>query len=203
MAVREKDASRKGGSSDEATRRATGASLEEWAQIIRAAGLADASHKQIADFLALERGVPPWWAQQLTVGYERLYRARPVGATADGGFQIGVSRTFGISAAKLWDFLVSPRGAALISGDGPDAAETEPTTLRPYSHIRMRWRLPLWKGYSILQVRVAGGKDAESATITFHQEKLPDAAAREDMRRRWSEVLDALAAFDLSGDQGV
>lgn len=50
---------------------ATGKSLDEWFNLIKKYKLTDCSHKDIAEFLSLQPGVSYWWAQEITVHYEK------------------------------------------------------------------------------------------------------------------------------------
>ena len=60
-------------------RKSTGKSLDEWEAVIHEAGIADASHKEIADFLHEANGVSYWWAQAITVEYEKRIGRRITG----------------------------------------------------------------------------------------------------------------------------
>jgi uncharacterized protein YndB with AHSA1/START domain len=175
--------------------------------VIAEAKLADAPHKQIADFLHRECGQSYWWAQEVTVSYEKRVGRRVLGQTQDGRFQIGVSKTIPASAETVWSYLESDAGReALFSGAGggfaelaeldgttPEGAHVQTTTYVPSSHIRMRWQSPDWDSPSILQIRVTAKSDSK-CTVSFHQEKLPSQVAREAMRDRWGATCATLAA---------
>ena len=94
--------------------KATGCSKSEWFEIIRAAGKANASHKEIADFLHEAHDVSAWWAQEITVEYEKYIGRRILGQTQDGLFQLGVSKTITAAADTV---LESP---AIRPGNQPD-----------------------------------------------------------------------------------
>ena len=190
--------------SDAAVKRATGKSRKDWFSYIEGAGLGEKSHKEIARHLATEAGLDGWWAQEITVLYERKIGRRVKGQTADGLFQIGVSRTLNNSLPAVWELIVTPGGLGLFIGTEPAAAEPdrtagtssggleyEMTTFVPKSHFRMRWRPPEWDAPSILQVRLTG-KGPDKTAVTVHHEKLPSAKAREEMRDRWRGVLKSL-----------
>jgi ribosome modulation factor len=72
-----------------------------------------------------------------------------------------------------------------------DGIEGKLTTFKPYSHVRLQWKLAGWKDHSALQVRVI--KAATKATISFHQDKLPDSNHRQQMKHHWDEVLARLS----------
>jgi hypothetical protein len=181
----------------------TGKSIEEWIAAIRDAGLADASHKEIADWLHDTCGISYWWAQSVTVMYEKETGRRVLGQTTDTGFQVGASKTYSVSGGDLWEIAISPGVSGLIMGDSVlmeeksagrsvEGIEYEVTTFEPGSHYRARWKLPGWHEHSILQMRVTP-KGVSKSVITFHHEKLPGAEEREAMKNRWKSVLAEIA----------
>jgi uncharacterized protein YndB with AHSA1/START domain len=102
---------------DQAVERATGRSLAQWFDAITRAGKEEAPHKEIADLLHDRHGVSAWWAQEITVEYERRAGRRVLGQTQDGLFQVGVNKTIDAPAAQVWGFLQSPAGLALLAAD--------------------------------------------------------------------------------------
>ena len=100
--------------------KATGCSKSEWFEIIRAAGKANASHKEIADFLHEAHDVSAWWAQEITVEYDKYIGRRILGQTQGGFFQFGVSKTITAAADTVWNLLQSGQGISLITSN-PDA----------------------------------------------------------------------------------
>ena len=128
---------------------------------------------------------------------------RPVGLTKDVGWQIGVSRTVPIPLEQGWDLVTSPAGRALwldMTPDlvwekgarfhGSDGMEGEVRVFKPGSHLRITWHPPGWPRPSTIQVRVLA--KGERCVISFHQEHLPDAEARQDRRRHFKAALDGL-----------
>jgi hypothetical protein len=59
------------GQSDEAVSRRTGHTWPEWVRILDAKGAATMEHPAIARMVS-GLGVPDWWSQTVTVGYERI-----------------------------------------------------------------------------------------------------------------------------------
>jgi uncharacterized protein YndB with AHSA1/START domain len=72
-----------------------------------------------------------------------------------------------------------------------DGAAGEVRVVSPGSHLRLTWRPAGWERASLIQVRVLPA--ARGATLSFHQEHLPDAAARERRREHFAAAQDALA----------
>ena len=89
------------GISDEAVQAKTGKSWSEWIDVLDSAGAADMDHPAIARYLYNDLGVPDWWSQMVTVGYEQARGRRRVHETARG-FQISRSRTMEVSAARAF-----------------------------------------------------------------------------------------------------
>lgn len=189
---------------DTSVMKATGKPLAHWFNTIENSKRGNLSHKEIANFLHKECGLTPWWAQEVTVLYEKSIGRRVTGQTQDSGFQVGISKTLPIRKEALWDIITSPKGFALIVGDETDAKnainqnqtsktgiEYRITTYEAYSHMRMQWRLPEWMDYSILQVRVIEQRSGNAA-LTFHQEKMASKKIREEMRQYWKDRFDRL-----------
>ncbi|RVU00616.1 ATPase [Mucilaginibacter limnophilus] len=126
------------------------------------------------------------------------------GETKAVGFEVGARKTFDISLQKAWDFLFSDEGLALWLGNiavenlskeaeikSGDVSGTI-KVVKPYSHIRMRWKRADWDNTSTLQVRVLDAKG--KATISFHQEQLQDSKQRDEMKAHWQKVLEKISA---------
>lgn len=92
--------------SDEAVRKATGKDWAEWREIIDTWGGAKKAHPDIAKFLTEEHCVDGWWAQGITVGYERMIGRRVVGQRNDGTFSASASKTVNASAEEVHSALV-------------------------------------------------------------------------------------------------
>ena len=65
--------------------------------------------------------------------------------------------------------------------------------VKPGDRLRMTWQPEGWEAPATLQLTLSESGSGKTA-ITAHLEKLPDAAARDEMRARWRETLDRIAA---------
>ena len=179
--------------------------IDEWVSVIRTAGFIDATHKEIADFLHDTHELTYWWAQEVTVECEKRIGRRILGQTADGKFQIGVSKTIDAAPERIWSFFESSEGVKLLFGDSgdvrlspelegksSDGIDYRVTTFKSGSHFRAQWRLSAWPEPSILQLRVTGKNDGKS-TVSFHQEKLPDAKSRDVLKKKWRTAAQKIA----------
>jgi uncharacterized protein YndB with AHSA1/START domain len=191
--------------STEAVKKATSKSWDEWLEIIDAAGGADLTHKEIVAFLKANHDVSPWWQQMITVGYEHARGKRVEGETADAGFEIGVQKTLPFPATKVWEFMTSKPGLKLWLGEvsdltwkkgetycATDGTNGEVRVIHPGKRLRITWKPERWKKASTIQLTCVSSGEGK-ASVRFHQENLPDAAAREEMRGRWKRSLEEVA----------
>ncbi len=199
--------------SDEAVLKATGMTWKEWGRVLDKEGAKAMSHGEIAKLLQREytggwpagRGAKSagWWCQMVTVGYEQMRGRRAVGETKSAGYEVGVTRTFPLTARQAWDLLLSEEGRSLWLGSIKkvptkigQSYETDDGTIgevRSYAAgkmLRLTWK-PAARGQpTTLQIRVA--PKGKKSSIHIHQEKLRSRAERERMRRHWTGVMDGL-----------
>ncbi|MGW7538517.1 SRPBCC family protein [Amycolatopsis sp. NPDC054798] len=129
-----------------------------------------------------------------------------VGQTKDAGWQIGVSKTINRSAEDVWEFITSPAGVAIWLGEGvtvqhepgvgyetADGIRGETRSFREMDRIRLTWQPAGWSHETTLQLAVRAS-GPEKAMLRIHQERLADAAEREQQRRHWQAVLAKLIA---------
>lgn len=129
---------------------------------------------------------------------------KPVGLTAAAGFQVGVRRTLPITQEEAWRLLISPEGLSLWLGEVETLALARGTAfatregnhgelrvVKPMHQLRMSWQRAGWSVPSTLQIRLLPTKQG-GTTISFHQEKLKDLYAREQMKAHWEDVLHRL-----------
>jgi Domain of unknown function (DUF4287) len=170
------------GVSDEAMVRATGKPIAEWLEILDAWGGTEHKHPEIARWLVAEHGIPGWWAQGVTVGYERA-RGMRARYEEPGGFSVSASRTIAVSAERISDAFTDPdlRGRWL-----PDAPIRERTSNRGKS-ARFDWDDPPSRvGFNLL------AKGDRKTQIGLEHEKLADAEVAERLKLMWRERLSAL-----------
>jgi uncharacterized protein YndB with AHSA1/START domain len=191
--------------SSESVQEATGRGWEEWLETLDAAGALEWDHKEIVAYLKREHGetTTAWWRQSLTVGYEQARGKRVVGETADTGFQVGFQRSVAADAQEAWELLTTRPDLWLGEGASVTLVEGEPYEVPGASgevrvvklgdRLRMTWQPEGWEAPATLQLTLSESGSGKTA-ITAHLEKLPDAAARDEMRARWRETLDRIAA---------
>jgi hypothetical protein len=167
----------------EAILKATGRAHGDWFATLDAWGAVDRKHPEIAAWLQADHGVSGWWAQSITVDYERARGLRAIHQNS-GGFSVSVTRTVaGSPEHVLGAFTDARRRAEWL----PDV-ELRRRPTRAAGTARFDWPDPA----SRVVVRVVSAKDAARTTLNVTHEQLPDAAATAPIKSMWRERLDAL-----------
>ena len=170
--------------SDANLRANTGKGWREWFRILDSWGAKERKHGETATYLREERGVDGWWAQSITVGYERARGLRAKHQTLSGSFQVSTSKTLPVGVGRVFKaFADAPQRNRWL----------ERGTLRVRTSMKNRSvRFDFRDGTS----RVVAAFDPKGRTktsVTIQHEKLPDAAAVDEMRAMWKESLNRLA----------
>ncbi len=172
------------GQPDAKVRQNTGKGWREWLRTLDAWGAKERKHGDVVRYLLEQHGVPGWWAQAITTGYERSRGIRAKHQTLDGFFQVSVSKTFPIGVGKLFKvFAEEPQRDKWLERGMLKVR----TTLKDRS-IRFDFR----DGTSRV-VSYFDPKDRNKTTVTVQHERLLDARAVEEMRGMWREQLKRLA----------
>jgi uncharacterized protein YndB with AHSA1/START domain len=172
----------------EAVEKATGNGWNHWLAVLDKAKATEMSHNNIAILLHEKHGVPEWWAQTVTVGYEQARGMREKGQKADG-FSISASKTINVSAEQAFEAWTDERIRARWL---PDASLTIRKATPPKS-VRITWE-PEGKSAaaaSNVEVWLTAKGDAKCALSVQHG-KLTTAAAGEKLKMWWGERLEAL-----------
>ena len=167
------------GMADAAVEAKTGRTWKHWVKVLDQAGAAAWPHSRIAKHVREEHGVPNWWTQAVTVGYERIKGLRAVGQRRDGTFETSKSKTFAVYRA--WR---DPRVRAKWL---PGVALTVRTATREKS-MRITW--PDRTSVDVWFVRKAAAK----SQVAVQHCKLTDKPATVRMKAYWEDRLRTLAA---------
>ena len=165
--------------SDDKMQEATGKSHDEWFAILDQWGGTQRTHTEIARYVHEELGVPGWWAQSVTVSYERARGMRAVGQMKDG-WTINASKTVNVPVAELFDAIVEER---LRKEWLPDADLSIRTATKPKSS-RFNWE----DGSTRVNISFEA-KAPSKATVFVSHERLPDADTAEAMKDYWRAAL--------------
>ncbi len=170
------------GVSDDAITKATGRGGEEWLEILDQWGALDRTHKEIATYLMQEHEVPGWWAQSVTVLFERARGLREVGQRADGTYYAGGSKTVNVDVETLFDAFADPEiRARWLTG-----IELEAKTITRPKYIR--FDLP--DGTRV--VAGMGPKGESKSNVGIEHARLPGPEAREELKAIWRQRLGDL-----------
>lgn len=82
---------------DAALKKATGMDWTEWRDNLEEWGAKERSYLEISRHLSNEYGLNDWWAQGITVGYERMTIRRSVGKLSDGSISTSIDTTINAS----------------------------------------------------------------------------------------------------------
>lgn len=188
----------KSGVSEESVRKQTGHGLDHWFAHLDAFGAATLGHTAIAAHLHKDLGIPGWYAQGITVAYERARGLRQVNQSSTGKFQVSVSRTVPVSVAEVADALRSAaRRAAWLEGAAPELVQaveaaftgSKPREVKTKGSDTAWLRFP-WEG-STVEIRVMG-KPKGGATVYATNEGLAGPEHVERRREQWRVALEGL-----------
>ena len=126
--------------------------------------------------------IPGWWAQGVTVGYERIKGLRVVGQRRDGSFEATKSRTFAVPLVRLYRAFHDRRTRAQWL---PGVDLTVRTATRGKS-MRITW--PDRTSVAVYFESRGPGK----SLVSVQHEKLADRAAAARTKAYWTERLSAL-----------
>ncbi len=172
--------------SDEAVRERTGRGWEAWFDLLDGWGAAEMAHRDIARRVAAELAIDNlgWYAQAITISYERARKGRQLGQRTDG-FSAGASKTVAadVDTVRRHFLDAGPRAAWL------GEADLRPRPTRAATSMRFDWG----DGPSRVHVTLSPKADGRTAVSVEHARlaDAEDAAARTGF---WRERLTALAA---------
>jgi len=95
------------GVSEAAIRTGTGRGWDDWFRILDEWGATTKNHTDIARYVHGEHEIDGWWAQSVTVGYERARGMRAPNQRPEG-FEVSVSKTVPLPAIDAWRSFVEP-----------------------------------------------------------------------------------------------
>ena len=176
------DYARLAGMSDEAVKAKTGCAWERWVYALDKLGAADLPHREIARIVHEKYKIGGWWAQTVTVGYERIRGLRAIGQRRDGAYEASKSKTIAVPVGTLYRAFRDAR----IRKRWLDV----PVTVRTAT-VDKAVRFG-WEDGTIVQTYFTAKGKAKSAVAIQHV-KLKDKAATERLKAFWGEKLGTLA----------
>jgi uncharacterized protein DUF4287 len=171
--------------SDQKIKEATGRTWEAWLSILDRWGARDRKHGETVDFLMTQHDVEGWYAQAITVGFERARGMRLKHQQAEG-FTISASKTIAVPIDVLFDAFVNSRRRNKWLTDGTMSLRTS----QPGRTARFNWE----DGSTRVNVSVIEKGPSKSMVAVAH-ERLADADDAEMAKALWKERLAELKSF--------
>jgi hypothetical protein len=100
------------GRSDATLKQNTGCTWERWVKALDHVEAYTWTHREIARHVQEKYQVDGWWAQTVTVGYERIKGLRAIGQRRSGAFEASKSKTFPVPLSRLYRAFRDPRTRA-------------------------------------------------------------------------------------------
>ena len=197
--------------SEEALRDKTGKSWAEWFSILDRWGASEKGHKLTARYLGESWGVSAWWAQTITVSYERERGLRLVGQRSEGTFTVSLQRTIRATPERAFDALTKPeelsrwftRSAQAdlrVGGSytNADVDQGEFVILDRPQHLRFTWNNPEHCPNTLVDVVFTEKPDGR-VTVRLEHLKITTQAGYEDMKEGWTWAMDSLKSYLETG----
>ena len=165
--------------SDAAVKAKTGRTWEQWFTLLDKAGAAKMTHAAIAKLIATRHKIPGWWAQAVTVAYERARGIRKVNETL-AGFRTGVSRTLDAGMDAAFDAWDNAKTRAAFLKEKVDFS-----TRNPGKNLRFGWKM----GRVEVRFVVKGPKKTQ---VTVDHTGLKSKADVSRLKAEWTSAMDKL-----------
>ena len=140
-------------------------------RVLDAHGGSEKPHRDIAKYVS-SLGAPDWWAQTVTVGYERIRGLRDKGQRRGGGYEASKSRTFNVPVATLFNAFADARMRR----------RWLPVRITVRSATPPKRMRVIWEDETVVQLGFTAKGDNKSAVAVQH-EKLPNRAAVDGMKK--------------------
>ena len=189
----------KGSVSDAKSREKTGHGLDHWFDVLDRFGAVERGHSAAARHLYDTHQVDGWYAQGLTVAYERARGVRGLNQRSDGVYEVSVSKVVGAETATVIAALSEARRRrGWAKGIDPKLVRTLATALdgktskgfviRPDGLARFRYK---WDATTVqfYLIPKPGGK----VSVVVTHSKLSSAGQVEERRGQWRAALSAVA----------
>jgi hypothetical protein len=178
----------------------TGHGLDHWFAVLDSFGAATKGHTASARHLAEDHGVDGWYAQGITVDYERARGLRAVNQRMSGFYEVSVSKVLpaplervaaALSRASERDAWLRGADPALRKAvsDALSGAGARALKARPGKDACVRFP----DGGKTIELRVLA-KSEEKSSVVATVRKIPTAAEKEALRAAWRAALEALKA---------
>ena len=191
----------KGAISDVSVLKKTGRDLAHWFGVLDRFGAVEKGHTAAARHLYETHGIDGWYAQGITVSYERERGVRGVNQRCDGAWEVSVSKTVTATTAQLlkaftdarkrreWiDEADSKLASALAKGLADNRSKGWVVRPDGLARFRYRWDNTIVQFYATAK---PGGKIA----LTVQHTKLATGDDVERYRGQWKTAFGLLADY--------
>ena len=173
----------------------TGHGLDHWFKVLDRFGTGH-GHTKTAEHLYSKHKLPGWYAQSITVTWERARGLRQENQSCTGAFQVSVSRSIAAPVAALVDLINQAKtrrqwladvDPSLRKGMEDAFAAGKAMQLKKRGQARMRYK---WLS-SVVELRLSENPNGKS-TLAADSSALPDADAVAIRREAFAQALDRL-----------
>jgi hypothetical protein len=184
--------------SERRVRELTGHGLDHWFEVLDRFGAVEKGHTAAARHLAEEHTIPGWYAQGITVSYERARGVRAVNQRCDGEYEVSISKVLTAGTNDIvralsedalrrrWTKSVDPQLARALA-ESLDSPSSKGIVVRADGQGRYRYK---WDD-TVVQLYLypkPGGK----VSVVVTNSKLPNSSMVEARRAQWRDALAAL-----------
>ena len=185
-----------GGMSDEALSAKTGRTWKQWVRELDGCDAISMTHREIARRVADDYEVSAWWAQTVTVGYERIRGLREIGQRRE-------SKTYEISKSKTLPVEVE-RSFAAFADESLRRQWLPDVDLEIRTQTENKSMRITWPGETSLHVyfydksaekkgdKSADKRPAKSQVVVQHV-GLSNKVEAEERKRYWAERFETLS----------
>lgn len=187
------------GMSDAKFRERTGHGLDHWFEVLDQFGAVEKGHTAAARHLNKAHGVDGWYAQGITVAYERARGIRAVNQRCDGWYEVSVSKILATNTTGLVKALRDRTARNRLDGADTsllaalntalDSPDSKGFVVRPDGQARFRYK---W-GDTTVQLHV-WPKPGDKVALVVTNAKLQTAELVEERRAMWRVALNAIAS---------
>ena len=170
------------GMSDAAIKEKTGCTWERWVVALDYVHAYQWPHRDIAEYVYEKYKISGWWAQSVTVGYERIKGLRAIGQRRDGGFEANKSKVFAVPLGTLYRAFHDTR----TRGRWLPGVKLTIRTATANKSMRITW--PDHTSVALGFYR----KGAAKSQVAISHGKLPDRKTMDQLKAFWADRLGAL-----------
>ena len=174
------------GMAEDGIRKGTGQGWDDWFRELDAWGATSKTHTEIARHVGTSYDITGWWAQTVTVGYERARGMRAKHETTRG-FEVSVSKTVAAPPEVVWTAVAE--AARRTAWMGPEKLTVRDRGSK--AGVRIRFDIP-GDGTRVGIFLTPKGETRTVVTVTHERLAGPEAVA--ERRAHWRERLGRLAA---------